>query len=101
MDNFDRQSIQLALAAINLLTFFMYWHDKRCARNGSWRVPEAMLLGLALAGGSPAAYIAMRALRHKTKKSSFRLRYWLVVIVQGVAVAYWLSPPMPTDSPLQ
>lgn len=96
METLDRQTIALALAGINLLTFFFYWHDKRCARNGSWRVPEAILLGLALAGGSPTAYVAMRVLRHKTKKTSFRFRYWLVVIIQLVALAYWASPPLPS-----
>ena len=96
----DYKTLILALAGINVLTFFFYWHDKRCARKGHWRVPEALLLGLALAGGSPTAYIAMQLLRHKTRKSSVRIRYWLVVAVQCAALTYWLTHGRPMLSQL-
>ena len=91
----DTTDIVLSLVAINLLTFFLFWHDKRCARKGEWRVPESMLLGLSLAGGSPSAYLAMKWFRHKTKKTSFRARYWMVVALQCIAVPYLLTHGMP------
>jgi uncharacterized membrane protein YsdA (DUF1294 family) len=87
----NAQDLALALAAVNLLTLFLFWHDKRCARNGRWRVPESMLLGLSLAGGSPAACLAMKRLRHKTQKTGFRVRFRLVVAVQCLAAAYLLT----------
>lgn len=92
----DILQIALGLAGINLLTFFFFWHDKRCARKGHWRVPESMLLSLCMAGGSPTAYVAMNILRHKTRKGSFRARYWMIVATQTTALIYWTTHGMPT-----
>ena len=83
--------ITALLVAINAATYFMFWYDKHCAKRGQWRVTEAGLLLLALLGGSPAAYIAMRQLRHKTRKTSFRMRFWLVLIVQLGFLIFGLS----------
>jgi uncharacterized membrane protein YsdA (DUF1294 family) len=70
------------LAGVNLATFAMYAWDKRAARRGRRRLPERSLLTAALLGGSPAAFIAGRMLRHKTMKQSFRARFALVVVLQ-------------------
>lgn len=40
--------------------------DKWKAKNNLWRIPEKVLLGVALAGGSLGALIGMRTFRHKT-----------------------------------
>lgn len=83
----------LYLLAINAITYFLFWNDKRLAKTNDWRTPEHVLLGAALFGGSPAAYFAMEHFRHKTKKASFRMRYWMVIIVQvGAAVYAALNP---------
>ena len=68
------------------VTWFVYARDKRRAGLGERRVPEAVLLGLALVGGSPAAAVAMLILRHKTRKASFLLKFAAVVALQ-VALA--------------
>ncbi len=68
------------------VTWFVYAWDKRRAGLGERRVPEAVLLGLALVGGSPAALVAMLILRHKTRKPSFLLKFAAVVASQ-VALA--------------
>ncbi|MCJ1959480.1 DUF1294 domain-containing protein [Novosphingobium mangrovi (ex Hu et al. 2023)] len=60
-----------ALAAINTLTFLLFGWDKRQARRGGRRVPEARLLLLAALGGTPGAYAARRHFRHKTRKQPF------------------------------
>jgi uncharacterized membrane protein YsdA (DUF1294 family) len=78
------------LAGINLTTFGYYGYDKARARAGLRRVPEVVLHLLALAGGSPAAWLAMRTFRHKTVKGSFRLAFWLVVAVQ-LLLAAWVA----------
>ena len=83
----------LVLLAINAFTVLLFWLDKRRARNNDWRIPEAVLLGASFFGGSPAAFFAMRKFRHKTKKTSFRVRYWLVVIAQIGLVVYYLTSP--------
>lgn len=40
------------LAAINVVTFFMYGIDKWKAKHSKWRIPEATLLLMAVLGGS-------------------------------------------------
>lgn len=77
------------LVAVNVATFAFYAYDKRIA-GGTWlRVPEAVLHGLALVGGSPAALLAQRLLRHKTVKPVFQRVFWTIVGAQaGLAAAY-------------
>jgi uncharacterized membrane protein YsdA (DUF1294 family) len=70
---------------INILTFVVYGLDKRLAITGGRRVPENVLLFLAFAGGTPAAYAARAYFRHKTIKRPFitRLR-WILIVQIGV-----------------
>jgi uncharacterized membrane protein YsdA (DUF1294 family) len=82
------------LVAVNLVAFGYYGYDKSCARASSRRVPEVVLHGLALAGGSVGAYVGMRFYRHKTVKGPFRVVFWFVVacqlaIVAAVAYRVW------------
>jgi uncharacterized membrane protein YsdA (DUF1294 family) len=81
------------LLAVNLTTFAYYGYDKARARSSRSRVPEVMLHGLVLLGGTLGGYLAMRLFRHKTIKPSFRLMFWFIVVLQAalaVAVAYRL-----------
>lgn len=76
---------------LNILTFVVYGLDKHSARIGGQRVPENVLLLLAFAGGTPAAYIARKYFRHKTIKRPFITRLRLILIVQiGVLLLYIL-----------
>jgi len=83
------ERIALYLLAINAFTFYVYWADKRYARKNMRRVSEKTLLRLALFGGSPMAFIAQRKFRHKTNKTSFRRRFFLVIAVQLVVCGYF------------
>ncbi len=75
-------NLSLYLLFINVVTYVLYWLDKRAAVNGSWRIPESTLLLTGLAGGTPAALMAQQRLRHKTKKLSFRLKFLAVTAIQ-------------------
>jgi uncharacterized membrane protein YsdA (DUF1294 family) len=77
------------LAAVNGVTFGYYAYDKARASRGGRRVPEIVLHGLSVAGGSPAAFLAMRLFRHKTIKSKFRIFYWCIVVLQA-ALFVWI-----------
>jgi uncharacterized membrane protein YsdA (DUF1294 family) len=79
------------LAGINLTTFLYYGYDKACARLARRRVPERVLHGLALVGGSVGALAAMRLFRHKTIKSGFRIVFWLIVAAQLLLLAWLIA----------
>ena len=78
------QNLWAYLAAINCTTFLLYGYDKKAALSEWKRVPEMILHGLALLGGTPFAFLAQYVFRHKTIKGSFRIVFWLIFIAQIV-----------------
>ena len=80
------------VTGVNLTTFGAYLYDKSVAGSGAplWRVPEAVLHLLALAGGTPAAFAGQHVLRHKTQKAGFRTCFWVIVAVQVAALVGWV-----------
>lgn len=80
-----------ALAAVyaimSIVTYFMYWRDKRIALRNTKRlkqvdrVPERTLHILELFFGWPGAFIAQRTLRHKNKKRQYQLVFWPIVLL--------------------
>ena len=76
-------SILFAFLAINALTILRFRQDKARAIAGARRIPEASLLGLALIGGTPGAFLARRLFRHKTRKQPFST--WLILIALAQA----------------
>jgi uncharacterized membrane protein YsdA (DUF1294 family) len=79
------------LVSINAVTFIAYAWDKRAAKRHAWRIPERTLHALALIGGTPSALLAMRILRHKNKKKSFRMRMWAICAVQVSLLAFFFA----------
>jgi uncharacterized membrane protein YsdA (DUF1294 family) len=79
-------------AIFSLTTYVVYAIDKRAARKGRWRVPEAHLHLLALLGGWPGALIAQQTLRHKSVKRSFRFVCWITVMLNMVGLVWLLTP---------
>lgn len=61
----------LYLELINLAAFVMMGADKHRARVHRERIPEAVLLAVAVAGGSIGAIAGMLLFRHKTLKPKF------------------------------
>jgi uncharacterized membrane protein YsdA (DUF1294 family) len=77
------------MIGLSVLAFAVYAWDKSAARSGAWRTEENTLHTLALLGGWPGALIAQQVLRHKSRKASFRLAFWVTVAVNCAALA-WL-----------
>ena len=77
------------LVSINLVTVLAYYVDKRAARKGAWRVPEANLHTLEFLGGWPGALLAQKIFRHKTKKQSYQTSFMLVVAFE-LAIIYFI-----------
>jgi uncharacterized membrane protein YsdA (DUF1294 family)/cold shock CspA family protein len=78
------------LAAINLVVFALYGWDKQRARAGKFRIPELTLHVMAVVGGSAGAFVARQLFHHKTRKASFRLFFWAIVVLQASAVTLYL-----------
>jgi uncharacterized membrane protein YsdA (DUF1294 family) len=76
------------LLSINVTALAYYGLDKARAGSATRRVPEAVLHGLAFLGGSVGAYLGMRLFRHKTVKGSFRVMFWLIVILQVLLIVW-------------
>ena len=79
-------------AILSIVAFLMYAKDKNAAEWGKWRTSESTLHTLSLIGGWPGAAIAQSFLRHKSKKASFRVTYWVTVIA-NCCFLYWLITP--------
>ena len=77
------------IVLINLATFFCYWYDKRAAKRQKYRIPERTLHAMAMVGGTPFALLGRLVFRHKTKKVSFRIDFWLIAAGQ-VALLYYI-----------
>ncbi len=75
---------------VSVLTIGVYAFDKWSSIRGGWRVSETTLLLLGLVGGWPGAIIAQQAIRHKSKKPSFRRAFWATVVI-NVAVFLFLN----------
>lgn len=75
------------------IAFIAYKLDKLAARNDKWRISESTLHLFALVGGWPGALAAQRLLRHKTKKQSFQIEFWVTVILNCGALGwlFWSS----------
>lgn len=70
----------------NLIVMIVYARDKRKAKKGKWRTPEATLLALAWALGSLGAMIGMFGFRHKTKHVKFLILVPLAFLIQWGAL---------------
>ncbi len=83
----------IALLAMSGVTFIAYWIDKRKARKEQWRISERTLHRFELLGGWPGALFARQWLRHKTVKGSYRVVFWLIVVVHiaVIGLAAWMS----------
>lgn len=77
---------------MSVAAFLMYAKDKIAAESGRWRTAENTLHVLSLLGGWPGAKIAQSFLRHKSQKLSFRITYWVTVVINCGAL-YWLITP--------
>ncbi len=89
--------VTLAYAAMGTLSFFAYALDKKAADNGQWRTRESTLHAFDLLCGWPGGLLAQQAFRHKTRKTSFQLGFWISVMANCAAL-YWLLPWLGTAS---
>ena len=87
----SRLYLLVYLVIINLITFLAFAYDKYRAKNDGWRVKNFFLLGLSFLGGSLGGLLGMKFLRHKTKKSYYRLGLPLMVLLQVLVLVYFMN----------
>ncbi len=87
----NKTAVIIAACAVvvimNVVSFALMAHDKKCARKGKWRVPEkALFLATACFGGL-GGVLGMQLLRHKTQHWYFRVFFPVLLILQIAALA--------------
>lgn len=79
--------VTIFLVVMNAITFIAFGIDKMRAKRGKWRIPEATLLTLAIAGGSIGALLGMKVWHHKTQHRRFKYGLPLILTLQTALLA--------------
>ena len=79
------------LIVINLITFFLFWNDKKRSKKPGQRISEKTLLGFSAIGGSFGGIFGMRNFHHKTKHPKFYIGLPCILVLQiGIGTfIYW------------
>lgn len=79
--------ILIYIGIMNVAEFLVMGIDKLKAKRRGFRVPEAILFLLAIAGGSIGAILAMWIFRHKTRHHTFTIGMPVILVLQLIFVA--------------
>ena len=83
--------IMIAAAAIvavmNIASFSLMAHDKRCARQGQWRVSEKTLFLVTACFGGLGGVMGMKVFHHKTQHWYFKVFFPVLLIAQLALLA--------------
>ena len=80
--------VALAIIAImNIAAFALMGHDKRCARQGKWRVPERTLFLVTACFGGLGGVLGLKVFHLKTRHWYFRVFFPVLLIVQTALLA--------------
>ena len=86
----NKQYIVLAtlafVAIMNIISFVLMRHDKRCARQGKRRVPEKWLFLVTAYFGGLGGVLGMKVFHHKTKHWYFKVFFPALLVLQIVAL---------------
>ena len=75
---------------VNCLTFLIAGYDKYLAIKNKRRIPENTLFFFEAIGGTIGLLLAMLLFRHKTSKSSFIIKFTIILIIQ-IGAIYLIS----------
>ena len=86
----DKRTILLMALAIvaimNIAAFVLMGYDKRCARQGKWRVAEKTLFLVTACFGGLGGVLGMKLFHHKTRHWYFRLFFPVLLVMQAAAL---------------
>lgn len=71
---------------INVVAIYKYWEDKQLSqqRSKQQRIPEGELHLYGILGGWIGAFIAQQLFRHKTRKISFQMLFFLSIFIHYI-----------------
>ncbi|WP_228548255.1 DUF1294 domain-containing protein [Sporosarcina obsidiansis] len=91
------QTLILYMAVMSIWAFGAMGFDKKQAQKKKQRIPERNLWLLALLGGGVGAYFGMQVFRHKTRKTTFRIGFLLLAMVDILIVLLVSGVELPTS----
>ncbi len=80
--------VPLAVLLFSIISYLVYWKDKRASEHGLWRTPESRLHLLSLLGGWPGALIAQSHLRHKSSKPRFKVAFYITIFLNIIVISF-------------
>ena len=87
----NKNTIVLAAVAVvvimNIAAFALMGHDKRCARQGKWRVPEKTLFLVTACFGGLGGVLGMKVFHHKTRHWYFKVVFPVLLIIQIAVIS--------------
>ena len=76
------------LLLVNVLAFVLVGYDKIVAQKNRRRIPEITLLTFVFFGGTLGSGLAMLLFRHKTSKTSYLIKFWVMVVLQILVICF-------------
>jgi len=78
------------LLLVNVVAFVLIGYDKIVAQKHKQRIPETTLLTFVFFGGTLGSGLAMLLFRHKTRKTSYLIKFWMIVMSQ-ILIFFFLA----------
>ena len=77
------------LVMVNSIAFLFFIFDKLLARYGWRRIPEDVLCGVAIVGGSIGGLAGILIAWHKIRKALFMRVYLTIIVLQAIGAGIW------------
>ncbi|PCI88950.1 MAG: cold-shock protein [Hyphomicrobiales bacterium] len=75
---------------MSLVCFILFFIDKKRSVASGWRIKEYHLHLVELLGGWPGALLGQKFIRHKTKKTRYKIVLWLIILTHGLLWGYFI-----------
>ena len=82
--------IPVAYVVMSGVTILAYAFDKNAAVNQRPRTREQSLHLMEIAGGWPGAWLAQALFRHKHRKVSFMVEFWICAVINVGTLGWWI-----------
>ncbi|PIC65272.1 hypothetical protein CSV79_03110 [Sporosarcina sp. P13] len=91
------QTLMIYMAILSVWAFVAMGYDKKQAQKKKQRIPERNLWLLAFLGGGVGAYFGMQVFHHKTRKTTFRVGFLLLAMLDIVILLMSAGFELPTS----